>query len=62
MEKADLSDMCIIRFHSGAASEDSEFKIANREWDMTERAGFKNIFDKGILRLYFKFKRYRYKR
>ena len=33
-----------------------------REWDMTEKAAFKNIFDKGILKLYFKFKRYRYKR
>ena len=54
--------MCIIRFHAGAPYEDIAFKIANREWDMTERAGFKNIFDKGILRLYFKFKRYRYKR
>ncbi len=62
LERADCSDMCIIRFHAGAPYEDIAFKIANREWDMTERAGFKNIFDKGILRLYFKFKRYRYKR
>lgn len=62
LERADCSDMCIIRFHAGAPYEDIAFKIANREWDMTERAGFKNVFDKGILRLYFKFKRYRYKR
>ena len=62
LERADCADMCIIRFHAGAPYEDIAFKIANREWDMTERAGFKNVFDKGILRLYFKFKRYRYKR
>lgn len=62
LERADVADMCIIRFHAGAPYEDIAFKIANREWDMTERAGFKNLFDKGILRLYFKFKRYRYKR
>jgi hypothetical protein len=29
---------------------------------MTDKAGFRNTFDKGILKLYFKFKRYRYKR
>ena len=29
---------------------------------MSEKSGFKNIFDKGILRLYFKFKRFKYKR
>ena len=46
-------DMCIIRFHAGPPYEDIAFKIANREWDMTERAGFKNLFDRGILRLYF---------
>ena len=62
LERCDQPDMCIIRFHSGAPYEDIAFKIKNREWDMTEKAGFKNIFDKGILRLYFKFKRYRYRR
>ena len=62
LERGDALDMCIIRFHAGAPYEDIAFKIVNREWDMTEKAAFKNIFDKGILKLYFKFKRYRYKR
>ena len=44
------------------AYEDIAFKIVNREWDMTEKSGFKNVFDRGILYLYFNFKRYRYKR
>ena len=62
LERGDALGMCIIRFHAGAPYEDIAFKIVNREWDMTEKAAFKNIFDKGILKLYFKFKRYRYKR
>lgn len=62
LERSDAAAMCVIRFHSGPPYEDVAFKIINREWDMTERAGYKNVFDKGILKLYFKFKRYRYKR
>jgi len=61
-ERADTQDTCIIRFHAGPPYEDIAFKIVNREWDMTEKSGFKNVFDRGILYLYFNFKRYRYKR
>jgi hypothetical protein len=62
IERCSTPDTCILRFHSGAPYEDIAFKIKNREWDMSEKSGFKNIFDKGILRLYFKFKRFKYKR
>ena len=62
IERCNTPDMCILRFHSGAPYEDIAFKIKNREWDMSEKSGFKIIFDKGILRLYFKFKRFKYKR
>ena len=62
IERCNTPDMCILRFHSGAPYEDIENKKKNREWDMSEKSGFKNIFDKGILRLYFKFKRFKYKR
>ena len=62
IERSNTPDTCILRFHSGAPYEDIAFKIKNREWDMSEKSGFKNIFDKGILRLYFKFKRFKYKR
>ena len=62
IERCNTPDMCILRFHSGAPYEDIAFKIKNSEWDMSEKSGFKNIFDKGILRLYFKFKRFKYKR
>jgi hypothetical protein len=62
LERSDIPNTCIIRFRSGAPYEDIAFRIVNREWDMTDKAGFRNTFDKGILKLYFKFKRYRYKR
>jgi len=62
LERSDTPDTCLIRFHAGPPYEDIAFKIVNREWDMTEKAGFKNVFDRGILYLYFNFKRYRYKR
>ena len=62
LERSDVPNTCIIRFRSGAPYEDIAFRIVNREWDMTDKAGFRNTFDKGILKLYFKFKRYRYKR
>ena len=62
IERSNTPDTCILRFHSGAPYEDIAFKIKNREWDMSEKSGFKNVFDKGILRLYFKFKRFKYKR
>lgn len=62
VERSDTPDTCILRFHAGPPYEDIGFKIVNREWDMTEKADFTNIFDRGILYLYFNFKRYRYKR
>ncbi len=62
LERSDTPDTCMIRFHAGPPYEDIAFKIVNREWDMTEKTGFKNLFDRGILYLYFNFKRYRYKR
>lgn len=62
LERSDTPDTCMIRFHAGPPYEDIAFKIVNREWDMTEKAGFKNLFDRGILYLYLNFKRYRYKR
>ena len=62
LERSDTPDTCILRFFAGPPYEDIAFKIVNREWDMSDKAGFKNLFDRGILYLYFNFKRYRYKR
>jgi hypothetical protein len=62
LEPSESSETCIIRFHAGPPYEDIAFKIVNREWDYSDRHGFKCFFDKGVMHLYFNFKRHRYKR
>ncbi|KAH7828004.1 putative Cactus-binding C-terminus of cactin protein [Monocercomonoides exilis] len=52
----------IIRFHAGPPYEDIAFKIVNKEWEYRGRRGFVSSFDNGVLRLYFNFKRLRYRR
>eukprot|EP01027_Heterolobosea_sp_BB2_P003496 GEZU01005295.1.p1 GENE.GEZU01005295.1~~GEZU01005295.1.p1 ORF type:complete len:608 (+),score=213.77 GEZU01005295.1:57-1880(+) len=55
-------DTAILRFHAGPPYEDIAFKIVNKEWEFSHRRGFKCTFERGILHLYFNFKRYRYRR
>ena len=62
LEPADSDEFCIIRFHAGPPYEDIAFKIVNREWEKSHRRGFKCVFQRGVLNLYFNFKRYRYRR
>ncbi|KAK9947856.1 hypothetical protein M0R45_003456 [Rubus argutus] len=56
------NETCIIRFHGGPPYEDIAFRIVNREWERSHKKGFKCTFERGILHLYFNFKRYRYRR
>jgi len=53
---------CIIRFKAGAPYEDIAFRIVNKEWEYTHKRGFKCLFDRGILHLYFSFRRPGYRR
>ena len=62
LENTDEPESCIIRFHAGAPYEDISFKILNKEWDFADRFGFKCDFEKGILRLYFKFLKKKYRK
>lgn len=55
-------DHCIIRFRAGPPYEDIAFKIVRKEWDYNRRRGFRCVFDRGVLQLYFNFKRYFYRR
>eukprot|EP00775_Hariotina_reticulata_P011120 gene11120-11274_t len=55
-------DTCILVFSAGPPYEDIAFRIVNKEWETTQRRGFKCTFDRGILHLYFNFKRARYRR
>jgi hypothetical protein len=50
-------DTVTIRFKAGPPYEEIAFKIINKEWDMSEKHGFKSVFDKGMLQLHFNFKR-----
>jgi len=51
-----------LRFHAGPPYEDVAFKIVNQEWNVSHRFGFRVVFDRGVLQLYFNFKRWRYRR
>lgn len=62
LEPSDTPDTVIVRFHAGPPYEDVAFKILNREWHLERMRGFRNIFDRGIMQLYFSFKTYCYRR
>jgi hypothetical protein len=55
-------ETCLIRFHAGPPYEDIAFRIVNKEWGYSHKKGFKCTFERGILHVYFNFKRYRYRR
>ncbi|KAL0480121.1 hypothetical protein AKO1_007263 [Acrasis kona] len=62
IDAGETLDTCYVRFHAGPPYEDIAFKIVNREWEKTSRKGYKCTFERGILHLYFKFKKYKYRR
>ena len=55
-------DTCILRFHGGPPYEDLAFKIVNRERETNHKRGFKCRFERGILQLFFNFRKHRYRR
>lgn len=55
-------DFVILRFMAGPPYEDLAFKIVKKEWEYSRRRGFRCVFDKGVLMLWFNFRRYFYRR
>jgi hypothetical protein len=55
-------DFAILKFSAGPPYEDIAFKIVNREWEYSWKYGFTCQFNNNILQLWFRFKRYRYRR
>ncbi|KAJ1733638.1 hypothetical protein LPJ72_002764 [Coemansia sp. Benny D160-2] len=55
-------DTVVLRFVAGPPYEDIAFRVVNREWEYNRRRGFRNVFDRGVLQLYFRFKRHYYRR
>jgi len=62
VEKSDDPETVILRFSAGPPYEDVAFKVVNREWNLSHKFGFRVVFDRGVLQLYFNFKRWRYRR
>jgi len=62
IEKSDTQDTVMLRFSAGPPYEDVAFKIVNREWNLSHKFGFRVVFDRGVLQLYFNVKRWRYRR
>ncbi|CAD8065353.1 unnamed protein product [Paramecium primaurelia] len=62
LETCENPDYCIIRFIAGPPYEDLAFQILCKEWDYSDRMGFKSVFSRGILHLWFNFKKPRYRR
>ncbi|KAL6562548.1 hypothetical protein OROGR_003555 [Orobanche gracilis] len=58
----DRSETCIIKFHASAPYEDIAFRIINKDWEYSNKKGYKCTFERGILHLSFGFKRYSYRR
>ncbi|CAO3612023.1 unnamed protein product [Cunninghamella blakesleeana] len=55
-------DTVLIRFHAGPPYEDLAFRIVKREWEYSHKKGFKCTFDRGVLSLWFHFKRQFYRK
>ena len=55
-------ETCILRVSAGPPYGDIAFKIVNKEWEYSNKRGFKCSFERGIFHLYINFKRARYRR
>ncbi|KAI9322666.1 mid region of cactin-domain-containing protein [Dichotomocladium elegans] len=56
------TETVLIRFRAGPPYEDIAFRIVNREWEYSHKKGFKCSFDRGVLSLWFHFKRQFYRK
>ncbi|KMZ89545.1 hypothetical protein PVBG_03266 [Plasmodium vivax Brazil I] len=62
LHPTDDESKVLIVFHGGPPYLDIAFQIVNAEWSYDKHRGFRNVFDRGILQLYFNFKKKRYRR
>nr|OQO24457.1 hypothetical protein B0A51_08566 [Rachicladosporium sp. CCFEE 5018] len=62
--EAGEEDMCTIRFVGGEPYLDVAWRIVDREWDFSAKRerGFRSSFDKGVLQVWFLFKRVYYRK
>ena len=62
LEQADTGEFCILRFTAGPPYEDVAFKVINREWNRSRKRGYRCVFERGVLSLYFNFASHWYRR
>eukprot|EP01028_Stygiella_incarcerata_P000353 TRINITY_DN103_c1_g2_i1.p1 TRINITY_DN103_c1_g2~~TRINITY_DN103_c1_g2_i1.p1 ORF type:complete len:617 (-),score=189.14 TRINITY_DN103_c1_g2_i1:1958-3808(-) len=62
IHKSKTPGECFIRFSAGPPYEDIVFRIVDRPWEKSHRRGFRCTFERGVLHLFFNFKRMRYRR
>ncbi len=60
--ESDDGSTCIVRFSAGPPYEDIAFRIVNKNWELNSKRGFKCVFERGILHLYFNYKKQFYRR
>uniref|UniRef100_A0ACD5V421 Uncharacterized protein n=1 Tax=Avena sativa TaxID=4498 RepID=A0ACD5V421_AVESA len=48
-QDGESDETCIIRFHAGPPYEDIAFRIVNKEWEYSRKAGFKCTFERVVL-------------
>lgn len=58
----DDPDTALLYFSAGPPYEDIAFRIVDREWEYSHKRGFKSIFDRGCLSLWFNFRRNFYRK
>ncbi|KAI5454835.1 hypothetical protein NCC49_002117 [Naganishia albida] len=58
----DDPDTCLLVFTAGPPYEDIAFRIVDKEWEYSHKRGFRSSFDRGVLQLYFNFKRQFYRK
>ena len=61
-EASESSETVLIRFSAGPPYEDICFKIVNKQWVTSPKRGFRCVFDRGVLQLYFNFRGWTYRR
>ncbi|TIB70504.1 hypothetical protein E3Q22_03090 [Wallemia mellicola] len=62
IKNPDNSDISTIIFIAGPPYEDIAFTIVNREWEHSHKRGFRSSFDRGVMQLYFNFKKIFYRK
>jgi len=62
VEECENNDYKVIRFHASAPYEDIAFLITSKEWEYNHKQGFRCAFERGVLKLWFHLKRYKYRR